>query len=92
MYGGDTLKIVRPANRQISLPNKPAMSSLYADLICAAYDFEGRHVAEKTVVLDAGFVMLVGVGSDSARKLNPMRLDDGKKRMETYYAYSTKFT
>ena len=70
LYGGDELNIYRPAERQISLINKPKMSSLYADEICSEYKAENTLVSPRQAVIDTGAVLMVGIDAAETKKID----------------------
>ena len=70
LYGGNGLNIYRPAERQISLINKPKMSSLYADEICSEFNAENTLVPPRQAVIDTGAVLMVGINAAETKKMS----------------------
>ena len=70
LYGGNAFNIYRPAQRQISLLNKPKMSSLYADEICSEFKAENALVSAHETVIDTGAVLMIGINARKTQRMS----------------------
>lgn len=66
---GDNLRVVRPAERQITIRDKPfEIGSLAADELCSPVVADTRAYSDGQPVLDVGFVVRVGEDHETAER------------------------
>ena len=70
IYGDENLTIYRPANRQINVKYKPALTSLYADEICSVFNAEKNIEPPHKVLIDTGAILMTGINATETQKLN----------------------